>query len=147
MPMDTLLLRFLLLIFAGWLQRRQALALAYVLEENRVLREQLEGKRLRFTDAQRRRLARKAKQLGRTQLRELATLARPDTSSSDLGVVRGSLPPRTKSPGPREPADRANGGRERRRSDTKTHATWRDLVVLQPGGCLTGYDEFWDSTG
>ena len=79
MPMDTLLLRFLLLIFASWLQRRQALALAYVLEENRVLREQLEGKRLRFTDAQRRRLARKGKLLGRAQLRELATVARPDT--------------------------------------------------------------------
>ena len=79
MPMDTALLRFLLLIFAGWLQRRQALALAYVLEENRVLREQLEGKRLRFTDAQRRRLARKGKLLGRAQLRELATVARPDT--------------------------------------------------------------------
>jgi transposase InsO family protein len=51
----------------------------YVLEENRVLREQLGDARPRLNDSQRRRLARAGKLLGRAQLRELATLAKPDT--------------------------------------------------------------------
>jgi hypothetical protein len=51
----------------------------YLQEENRVLHEQLDGKRLLFTDAQRGRLARKAKCLGRRRLREISTLVTPDT--------------------------------------------------------------------
>jgi len=47
-------------------------------EENRVLKEQLEGQRLRFTDEQRIRLAVKAKVLGRRLLDELETLVTPD---------------------------------------------------------------------
>jgi transposase InsO family protein len=47
--------------------------------ENQALLEQLGGKRLRFTDAQRRRLARKAKPLGRKRLRELSPIGTPDT--------------------------------------------------------------------
>ena len=50
-------LQFLLLVFAGWVNRHQAEVVAYLQEENRVLREQLGGRRLRFTNAQRRRLA------------------------------------------------------------------------------------------
>jgi hypothetical protein len=46
---------------------------------NRVLREQLGGRRLRFNDDQRRRLAVKAKGLGRKPLAEVATLVTPDT--------------------------------------------------------------------
>ena len=49
------------------------------MEENRVLKEQLEGQRLRFTDEQRIRLAVKAKVLGRRLLDELETLVTPDT--------------------------------------------------------------------
>ena len=49
-------LRFLLLILAEWLQRQKVSAIVYLLEENRVLREQLGDRRIRFTDAQRRRL-------------------------------------------------------------------------------------------
>ena len=37
----------------------------YLQEENRVLEEHLSGKRIRYTDKQRRRLALKAKALGR----------------------------------------------------------------------------------
>jgi transposase InsO family protein len=44
-----------------------------------VLKEQLEGQRLRFTDEQRVRLAVKAKVLGRRSLDELETLVTPDT--------------------------------------------------------------------
>ena len=43
----------------------------------RVLKEQLEGQRLRFTDEQRIRLAVKAKVLGRRLLDELDTLVTP----------------------------------------------------------------------
>jgi len=50
-------LQFLLLVFAGWVNRRQLEIVEYLQEENRVLREQLGDRRLRFTDAQRRRLA------------------------------------------------------------------------------------------
>jgi len=59
--MNTLELQLLMLIFAGWVNRTQQDVIEYLQEENRVLREQLGGKRLRFTDAQRRRLATKAK--------------------------------------------------------------------------------------
>ena len=48
-------------------------------EESRVLREQLGPGRLRFTDAQRRRLAAKAKRLGRRVRRDRQTLVTPDT--------------------------------------------------------------------
>ena len=41
---------------AGWLSRKQQDALEYLKEENRVLREQLGGRRIRFSNDQRRRL-------------------------------------------------------------------------------------------
>ncbi|MGD2073734.1 MAG: integrase core domain-containing protein [Gammaproteobacteria bacterium] len=49
------------------------------MEDNRVLKEHLEGQRLRFTDQQRIRLAVKAKVLGRRALDGLETLVTPDT--------------------------------------------------------------------
>ena len=56
--------RLLLISLAGWLNQRQQEVIDYLQEENRVLRQHLEGKRLRFNDAQRRRLAVRAKKLG-----------------------------------------------------------------------------------
>lgn len=53
--------------------------LRYLQEENRVLKERLDGRRLCFTDAERCRLARKAQSLGRKVLSELETLVTPDT--------------------------------------------------------------------
>jgi hypothetical protein len=64
---------------AGWIDRRQQLAIAYLQAENRVLRERIGAKRLRLTDAERRLLAEKGEGLGRTMLAELATLATPET--------------------------------------------------------------------
>jgi putative transposase len=72
-------LRFLLLMVAGWMNRKQQDVIAYLQEENRVLREQLGGKRLRFTNDQRRRLAAKAKKLSRKKLMDFANIVRPDT--------------------------------------------------------------------
>jgi transposase InsO family protein len=77
--MNTLQLQFLMLIFAGWVNRGQQDVIEYLQEENRVLREQLGGKRMLFTDAQRRRLAAKAKEIGRKGLFEISTLVTPDT--------------------------------------------------------------------
>ena len=77
--MNTLQLQFLVLIFAGWVNRSQQDVIEYLHEENRVLREQLRGKRLLFTDRQRRRLAAKAKAIGRRGLFEIGTLVTPDT--------------------------------------------------------------------
>ena len=72
-------LQFLVLLVAGWLQRRQGEAVEYLRAENRVLRARLGPERLRFTDAERRLLARKGKALGRTLLAEVASLATPET--------------------------------------------------------------------
>ena len=58
-PMQPHLWQFLALTFAGWVNRSQQDAIEYLKEENRVLREQLGARRLRFTDDQRRRLAAK----------------------------------------------------------------------------------------
>jgi hypothetical protein len=71
--------RFLLIAVAGWMNQHQLLAIDYLREENRILREQLGGRRLRFTDDQRRRLATKAKGLGRKLLAEFATIVTPET--------------------------------------------------------------------
>lgn len=77
--MNALPIQFLMLIFAGWVNRHQQELIEYLQEENRALREQLGGKRLLFTDQQRRRLAVKAKAVGRKGLFELDTLVTPDT--------------------------------------------------------------------
>ena len=77
--MNTLQLEFLMLILTGWVNRRQQNVIEYLQEENRALREQLGGKRLLFTDRQRRRLAAKARAIGRKGLFEITTLVTPDT--------------------------------------------------------------------
>ena len=61
------------------LNRREREALAYLIEENRVLRRQVGGRRVRLTDDDRRRLAIRAHRLGRNALREVATIVTPDT--------------------------------------------------------------------
>jgi hypothetical protein len=61
------------------MNQQQLQLIDYLREENRVLREQLGQKRLRFNDEQRRRLAAKAKGLGRKLLREVATTVTPET--------------------------------------------------------------------
>ena len=65
----------------GWLDRRERQAIAYLLEENRLLRRQLGEQRLRLTDDDRRRLAARAYQVGRATLRPIATIATPDSLS------------------------------------------------------------------
>ena len=72
-------LQVLLMTFSGLVNRHQADVIAYLAEEDRVLKEQLKGRTLRLTDDQRRRLASKAKILGRKALNMVATIVTPDT--------------------------------------------------------------------
>ena len=74
---DFFPLQLLLAIFAGWVNREQGQVVAYLVEENRVLKEQLRSRRLRLTDDQRRRLAAKGKPLGRRLLTRIATIVLP----------------------------------------------------------------------
>ena len=71
--------RFVLIAVAGWMNQRQLQIIDYLREENRVLREQLGGRRMRLNDDQRRRLASRAKGLGRRLLSEVATIVTPET--------------------------------------------------------------------
>jgi hypothetical protein len=79
MTADYLPLRALLLTVSGWVHREQERTTEYLVEENRVLKEQFKGRKLRLNDDQRRRLAAKGKQLGRRLLNRVATVVTPDT--------------------------------------------------------------------
>src|SRR5215471_13740725 len=74
-----MILHVLIAMIAGWIQRHQQQVIAYLQEENRVLKAQLGDRRLRLTDTERRRLAALAHPLGRQRLTALATLVTPDT--------------------------------------------------------------------
>jgi putative transposase len=69
---------------AGWISREQDSVIQYLREENRVLKQQLGGRRLRLTDAQRRRLAAKGRAIGYRLLSEVATIVTSDTSFAGI---------------------------------------------------------------
>src|SRR5215831_3239527 len=69
----------LLLTVTTWLDRRERAMLAYLIEEDRVLRRQLGRRRVRLTDDDRRKLAARAHRIGRQALRSVATIVTPDT--------------------------------------------------------------------
>src|SRR5437867_1156071 len=79
MTTDLSPLRLLLVTLAGWVNRHQQQVIEYLVEENRVLKEQRMGRRVRLTDDQRRRLAAKGQRLGCRVLRQVATIVTPDT--------------------------------------------------------------------
>jgi hypothetical protein len=70
---------FLVISIAGWMNQHQQQVIGYVVEENRVLREQIGDRRMRFNDDQRRRLAARAKKLGRKLLAHVASIVTPET--------------------------------------------------------------------
>jgi putative transposase len=70
---------FLVTCVAGWMNQHQHHVINYLIEENRVLREQISNRRLRFSDDQRRRLAARAKKLSRKLLAQVATIVTPET--------------------------------------------------------------------
>ena len=72
-------LAFSLLLVAGWVNRQQQDVIDYLLEENRVLRAAHGRRRVPLNDDQRRRLAVKAKVLGRRRLADVVGIVTPDT--------------------------------------------------------------------
>src|SRR5262245_51943324 len=70
---------FLVTSLAGWMNQHQRHVIDFLMEENRVLREQIGDRRLRLSDDQRRRLAAKAKKVGRKLLTQIATIVTPET--------------------------------------------------------------------
>ncbi len=69
---ETYPIQVLLMTFSGLVNRHQADVIAYLVEENRVLKERMRGRALQLNDDQRRRLAAKAKLLGRKALNAVA---------------------------------------------------------------------------
>jgi putative transposase len=70
---------FIVISIAGWMNQHQQHVIDYLIEENRVLREQIGDRRMRFNDDQRRRLAVRAKKLGRKLLAQVSTIVTPET--------------------------------------------------------------------
>lgn len=68
----------LLACTTGSVEEELLLRNEYLVEENRILRQQIEG-RVRLTDAQRRTLAEIGKKLSKQALEEVATIVKPDT--------------------------------------------------------------------
>jgi putative transposase len=77
--MKNLHFQFVLAFFAGWVNRSQQALIDYLKTENEIYKEKLGKKRIRFTDEQRRRLAVKAKALGRKALSGMDCIVTPDT--------------------------------------------------------------------
>ena len=98
-------LTLLVVAVAGWIQRDQQAAIVYLLEENRVLKARLCGRKLRLTHDERRRLAVKGKALGRKLLAEVAGIVTPETllawhrrlHRAEVGLQRAAETARTAS--------------------------------------------------
>jgi hypothetical protein len=73
------LLHFIVVALSDWVNRHQQAIIDYLIEENRIFKQQLQGRGLRLPDNDRRRLAAKAKVLGRSVLDEIDNLVTPDT--------------------------------------------------------------------
>jgi len=71
--------QLLFVILAGWVNQEQQQVIEYLRTENQILKEKLGKRRILLSDDQRRRLAVKAKVLGRNLLTEVGTLVTPDT--------------------------------------------------------------------
>ena len=118
-------MQFVLLVLAGWVNRHQQDAIECLKEENRILRARLAGKRLRLSDAERRRLAAKAKVLGRPALEEVAGIVTPDTLLRWYQRLIAKKYDGTRRRGPGRPA---------------TDANVRELVVRMAKECPTWGD-------
>src|ERR1700674_475809 len=72
-------LQYVIAALAVCLNRQQQEVIDYLKEENRLLKGKLSGRKLQLSDAERRRLATRAKALRRKILSQLDTLVTPDT--------------------------------------------------------------------
>ena len=106
--------QFVVIAIAGWMNQRQLQTIEYLREENRVLREQLGDRRLRFNDDQRRRLAVRAKGLGRRPRTQVANLVTPYTL---MAWHRKLI------------AEKYDGHNQRGPGRPRTRKEWQDLIV------------------
>ena len=67
--------RFMVLLVAGWMHRHQHQAIEFLRAEKRVLRDRIDERRLRFTDAERRMLALAGEPAGRSTCEGLRSTA------------------------------------------------------------------------
>jgi putative transposase len=74
-----MILQVLIAMVAGWIQRHQQHVITYLIEENRTLKAKLGRQKWRLTDTERRRLAALAHPIDRKCLKEIATIATPET--------------------------------------------------------------------
>ncbi len=98
-----MILQVLIAILACWIRKHQDQVIAYLQEENHLLKSKLKGRRLTLTDTERRRLAVLAHPIDRKRLQEVATLATGDTlqrwyrrlvAQQDEGAAHGKKPGR-----------------------------------------------------
>ncbi len=82
------------LALAGWMSRQQQEVIAYLREENKILREKLGRKRILLSIEQKRRLATRGKIIGRDLLAPFGTLFSPDTILA-WHLLENSLPAST----------------------------------------------------
>jgi putative transposase len=75
---DVAAVRLFVMAVAGWWADQRQEAVAYLVDENRILRAHLRG-RIRLSDDERRRLAVHGHRLGRRRLGQVATIVTPDT--------------------------------------------------------------------
>jgi hypothetical protein len=85
-------IHILVIALAGWMNRKQQAVIDYLITENRILKEKCKGKRIRFSDSQRRLLAVKAKIVGRKMLSDMETLVAPDTLEGSIVSSSGTSP-------------------------------------------------------
>jgi len=83
-------LQLILTVLLSWLGRQEHETIEYLRAENRILKAQLQGGRLRLTDDKRRRLAVLGLRRGRRVLTQVATIVTPDTFCAGTA---GSSPP------------------------------------------------------
>src|ERR1022692_1322718 len=96
-------LQFLAAWIATWLGEQQARMIEYQRAENAALLEPLGKHRLRLTDGERRRLAKLGKALGRKALRQVATIATPNTILRWYGELVAAKYDGSKKRGPGRP--------------------------------------------
>jgi putative transposase len=140
-------LQVLLTALVRWILGEQHEVIEYLKGENRVLKAQLRGRRVRLSDAERRRLAILGAQLGRPILTQVATLVTADTIlrwHRDLSVRQRTVPKRR--PGrPRVHAARstvANILKERGiPPSSKRPMSWRTFLGAHRGA-IRGEDFF-----
>ena len=70
-------LQYMLAAAALWLNRQQQSVIDYLMEENRLLKARLGDRKIHFTDIEWRRLAPRAKALGRKALSQIETIVTP----------------------------------------------------------------------